>query len=39
MTDFLILNKDKLVMAMNEGFPGLFGDKIMKKIIKKMLDK
>ena len=39
MKGCLILNKEKLVKAMTEGFQALFGDKIMKKIIQKMLDK
>ena len=39
MSSLLILSKEKLVMDMIEGFRGLFGDKILKKIIKRMLDK
>ena len=39
MKGCLILNKEKLVKAMTEGSQALFGDKIMKKIIQKMLDK
>ena len=39
MKGFLILNREKLVMDMTEDFQGLFGDKIMKRIIQKMLDK
>ena len=38
MSSLLILSKEKLVMDMIEGFQGLFGDKILKKIIKRMLD-
>jgi len=39
MKGCLILNKEKLVKGMTEGSQGLFGDKIMKKIIQKILDK